>query len=250
MRRVDPAPYRFSAANWSIHMMGIRRQPTEESDPTDKLYLFDNPWINYPYTLPPLAYGYDALIPKIDEQTMRLHHDQHHQTYIDNANRTVEKYPDLQTKSLVELMAHFDRLPADIRKALRVDGGGHLNHTLFWEYLTPKSGGEPQGRLAQTIKTTFDGFAQCKDQFNRTAISRSGSGWAWFCVTPEHNLVIDSTLNQDTPFSKGYLPILGLDVWEHAYYLKYHNKRSDYVTNWWQVVNWKKVEEQFEAITG
>jgi superoxide dismutase, Fe-Mn family len=231
-------------------MMGIRQQPAEESYSTDRLYLYDNAWMSYPYTLPPLAYAYDALDPQIDEQTMHLHHDQHHQTYIDNANKTVEKYPELQTKSLVELMGRFDRLPAEIRKELRTDGGGHLNHTLFWECLAPQSGGEPQGKLAQTIKTTFDGFVQFKEQFSRAAISRSGSGWAWLCVTPGSNLEIDSTANQDTPLAKGSLPILALDVWEHAYYLKYHNKRSDYVTNWWQVVNWKKVEDQFEAITG
>jgi superoxide dismutase, Fe-Mn family len=231
-------------------MMGIRYQRAEESYSTDRLYLYDNEWMSYPYTLPPLAYAYDALDPQIDEQTMHLHHDRHHQTYIDNANRTVEKYPELQTKSLVELMGRFDRLPAEIRKEIRSDGGGHLNHSLFWECLAPQGGGEPQGKLAQTIKTTFDGFSQFKEQFSRAAISRSGSGWAWLCVTPESNLEIDSTANQDTPLARGYLPILALDVWEHAYYLKYHNKRSDYVTNWWQVVNWAKVEERFEAITG
>ena len=228
-------------------MMGIRQQLAEESYSTDRLHLYDNACMNYPYTLPPLAYAYDALDPRIDEQTMHLHHDHHHQTYIDNANGTVEKYPELRTKSLVELMGRFDRLPAEIRKALRTDGGGH---TLFWECLAPQSGGEPQGKLAQTIKTTFDGFAQFKEQFSRAAINLPGSGWVWLCITPESDLEIDSTANQDTPLSKGYLPILALDVWEHAYYLKYQNKRSDYVTNWWQVVNWKKVEERFEAITG
>jgi Fe-Mn family superoxide dismutase len=231
-------------------MIGIRRHLAQESFSLDKLSVYENACMSYPYTLPPLAYAYNALDPHIDEQTMRLHHDKHHQTYIDNANKVVEEHPQLQTKSLVELLADFDRLPADIRKALRSPGGGHLNHTLFWEYLAPPSGGEPQGKLAQTIKTTFDGFAQFKEQFNRAAINCSGSGWAWLCVTPRGDLEIESTANQDTPLSKSYLPILGLDVWEHAYYLKYHNKRADYVTHWWQVVNWRKVGEQFEVITG
>jgi Fe-Mn family superoxide dismutase len=230
-------------------MIGIRHHLAEESFSMDKLSVYNNACMSYPYTLPPLAYAYNALEPHIDEQTMHLHHDQHHQAYIDNANKVVEKHPELQKRSLVELMADFDRLPADIRKALRASGGGHLNHTLFWDYLAPQGGGEPQGKLAQTIKTTFDGFAQFKEQFSRTAINCSGSGWAWLCVTPRSDLAIESTANQDTPLSKGNLPILALDVWEHAYYLKYHHKRPDYVTNWWQVVNWKKAEEQFEAIT-
>ena len=216
----------------------------------DKLSVYDNACMSYPYTLPPLAYAYGALEPHIDEQTMHLHHDQHHQAYIDSANKVVEKHPELQKRNLVELLGGFDRLPAEVRKALRAPGGGHFNHALFWEYLTPQSDGEPQGKLAQTIKKTFDGFAQFKEQFSRAAINHSGSGWAWLCVTPGSDLVIDATANQDTPLSKGHMPILTLDVWEHAYYLKYHNKRADYVAHWWQVVNWKKVEEQFEAITG
>ncbi len=231
-------------------MMSIRQHLAEEIYPLDNLSLYDSACMSYPYTLPPLAYAYDALDPHIDEQTMHWHHDRHHQAYIDSANRIVEKHPELQSRSLVELLADFDRLPAEIRKTLRVPGGGHLNHTLFWEYLTPHGVGEPQGKLAQTIKTTFDGFAQFKEQFDRAAINFTGSGWTWLCVTPRSDLQIHSTANQDNPLSNGHTPVLGLDVWEHAYYLKYHNQRADYVANWWRVVDWKKVEEHFQAITG
>jgi superoxide dismutase, Fe-Mn family len=231
-------------------LISIRQHPDEEPYLWDKLSVYDSACMSYPYTLPPLAYAYNALDPHIDERTMHLHHDQHHQTYIDSANRIVEKHAELQSRSLVELLADFDRLPAEVRKALKAPGGGHLNHTLFWEYLTPHSVGEPQGSLAQAIKATFDGFAQFKEQFDHAAVNCSGSGWTWLCVTPRSELQIHSTANQDTPLSNGHTPVLGLDVWEHAYYLKYQNKRADYVENWWRVVNWKKVEEQFQAITG
>jgi len=231
-------------------MMRTGHHLAEKSYSMDNLSVYNSACMSYPYTLPPLAYAYNALDPHIDEQTMRLHHDKHHQAYIDNANKIVEKHPELQTRTLVEIMTDFDRLPADIRKVLRGPGGGHLNHSLFWDYLAPQSSGEPQGKLAQSIKKTFDGFVQFKEQFNRAAVSCSGSGWAWLWLTPRGGLEIGATANQDTPLSKGNLPILGLDVWEHAYYLKYHNRRPDYVMHWWQVVNWKKAEEQFEATTG
>jgi Fe-Mn family superoxide dismutase len=205
--------------------------------------------MNYPYTLPPLEYGYAALEPHIDEKTMHLHHDKHHQAYIDQANQAVGKYPELQKADLVALLAHLDELPADIRTPLQSNGGGHLNHALFWGYMTPRGVGEPRGKLAQAMTETFGGFAQFKEKFDAVAKNRSGSGWAWLCVTSTGELETGSTANQDTPLSNGQLPILGLDVWEHAYYLKYHNKRPQYITHWWQVVNWKKVQEQFESIT-
>ena len=216
----------------------------------DKLSLYESAHMKYPYTLPPLVYAYNALDPHIDEQTMHLHHDKHHQAYIDNANKAVTKYPELQKKSLVEILAHLDELPADIRTPLQNNGGGHLNHALFWEYMTPQGGGAPQGKLAQAITKTFGGFAQFKEEFDTAAGNRLGSGWAWLSVTPTGDLETSSTANQDTPLLLGHLPILGLDVWEHAYYLKYHNKRPEYITNWWHVVNWKKVQEQFGAIAG
>lgn len=216
----------------------------------DKLSLYQTAYTKYPYTLPPLAYAYDALEPHIDEETMHLHHDKHHQAYIDHANEAVAKYPKLQKTDLVTLLAHPNELPPNIRTILQSNGGGHLNHALFWEYMTPGGGGEPQGKLAQAIIKTFGGFAHFKEDFDAAARNRSGSGWAWLFVTSTGDLEIDSTANQDTPLSNGQLPILTLDVWEHAYYLKYRNKRPEYITSWWHVVNWKKVQEQFENVTG
>ena len=216
----------------------------------DKLYLYQTAQMKYPYTLPTLAYAYDALEPHIDAQTMHLHHDKHHQAYIDHANEAVGKYPELQNADLVTLLAHLNDLPAEIRTALQNNGGGHLNHALFWEYMTPGGGGEPQGKLAQAITQTFGGFAQFKEEFDAAAKNRAGSGWAWLSLTATGDLETGSTANQDTPLSSGRLPILALDVWEHAYYLKYHNQRPEYITNWWHVVNWKKVQQQFENITG
>ena len=216
----------------------------------DKLSLYQTSHMKYPYTLPALDYAYDALAPHIDEQTMHLHHEKHHQAYIDHANEAVGKYPELQKTDLVTLLAHLNELPAEIKTLLQSNGGGHLNHTLFWQYMTPRGGGDPQGKLAQAITKTFGGFAQFKEEFDAAAKNRSGSGWAWLSVTSTGDLETSSTANQDTPISNGQLPILGIDVWEHAYYLKYHNKRPEYITNWWHVVNWKKVQEQFENITG
>lgn len=215
----------------------------------NQLSLYHTAYMNHPYTLPPLEYANNALEPYIDEQTMQLHHDKHHQAYIDNANKAVSKYPELQKKSLVELVAHLAELPADIRTTLQNNGGGHLNHALFWEYMTPEGGGEPQGKLAQAIVKAFGSLAQFKERFDTAAKNHLGSGWAWLSVAPTGDLEIGATANQDTPLSRGHLPILGLDVWEHAYYLKYHNQRPAYITNWWHVVNWKKVQEQFETIT-
>jgi len=186
----------------------------------NKLLLYQTAHMDYPYTLPPLDHAYDALEPHIDEQTMQLHHDKHHQAYI------------------------------DIRTPLQSNGGGHFNHALFWGFMTPRGDGEPEGKLARAITKTFGGFAQFKEEFDAAAKNRSGSGWAWLSVTSTGDLEIGSTANQNNPLSNGQLPILGLDVWEHAYYLKYHNKRPEYITHWWHVVNWKKVQEQFEYITG
>jgi len=215
-----------------------------------RLSVYQAAHMKYPYSLPPLDYAYDALEPYIDGPTMLLHHDKHHQAYIDNANEAVGKYPELQKTDLVTLLTRLDELPADIRTPLQNNGGGHLNHALFWEYLTPRGGGEPQGKLLQAIIKTFGGFAQFKEGFEAAAKNRSGSGWAWLCVTPTGDIEITSTANQDTPLSNGHLPILALDVWEHAYYLKYHNRRPEYIANWWHVVNWNKVQEQFDKITG
>jgi len=214
----------------------------------NKLSLYQTVHMNYPYTLPPLGYAYGAFEPYIDEPTMHLHHDKHHQAYIDHANEAVAKYPELQKTDLVTLLTHLNELPAQIRTPLQSNGGGHLNHSLFWEYMTPLGAGEPQGVLAQAMAKTFGGFAQFKEEFEAAAKNRSGSGWAWLSVTSTGDLESDSTANQETPLSNGRLPILGLDVWEHAYYLKYQNKRPEYIANWWHLVDWHKVQQRFEAI--
>src|SRR3990172_3048427 len=171
----------------------------------NKLSLYQTAHMDYPYSLPPLDYAYDALEPHIDEQTMHLHHDKHHQAYIDHANEAVGKYPELQKTDLVTLLAHLNELPADIRTPLQSNGGGHLNHALFWEYMTPRGAGEPQGKLAQAITKTFGGFAQFKEKFDAAAKTRSGSGWAWLSVTSTGDLETGSPANQDTPLSNGPL---------------------------------------------
>ncbi len=199
------------------------------------------------HELPPLPYAYDALEPHIDELTMRIHHDKHHQAYVDNLNAALEKYPDLQDKSVEELVKNLDAVPEDIRTAVRNHGGGHFNHTMFWLIMGPNGGGEPGGKLGEAIQAAFGSFESFKEQFNKAAMGRFGSGWAWLCVDANKNLVITSTANQDTPLADGLTPILGLDVWEHAYYLKYQNRRGEYVQAWWNVVNWGEVTARFEA---
>lgn len=196
------------------------------------------------YELPPLPYDYSALEPHIDEQTMRIHHDKHHAAYINNVNTALEKYPELQGKSVEELIGNLDSVPEDIRTAVRNNGGGHANHTLFWEIMGPNASGEPQGALAQAINDSFGGLAQFKEQFAKAATTRFGSGWAWL-VMDGGQLSITSTQNQDSPLMEGKTPLLGLDVWEHAYYLKYQNRRPDYISAWWNVVNWNKVSELY-----
>lgn len=196
------------------------------------------------YELPPLPYDYNALEPHIDEQTMRIHHDKHHAAYVNNVNAALEKYPELQGRSIEELIGNLDSVPEDIRTAVRNNGGGHANHTLFWEIMGPNASGEPQGALAQAINDSFGGFAQFKEQFAKAATTRFGSGWAWLVMDGDR-LSITSTQNQDSPLMEGKTPLLGLDVWEHAYYLKYQNRRPDYINAWWNVVNWNKVAELY-----
>ena len=199
------------------------------------------------HKLPDLPYSYDALEPHIDAKTMSIHHDKHHQGYVNNLNAALEKYPDLQNKAMVELLADLDAIPADIRTAVRNNGGGHANHSLFWPCMSPQGGGEPKGSLAEAINKSFGSFASFKEQFTKAAATRFGSGWAWLCVDGDGSLVITSTPNQDNPVSEGLIPILGLDVWEHAYYLNYQNRRPDYIAAWWKVVNWNEVAKNFTA---
>lgn len=196
------------------------------------------------YTLPDLPYAYDALEPYIDEETMHLHHDKHHNTYVTNLNAAIEKHPELGEKTVEELLADFSSVPEDIQTAVRNNGGGHANHTFFWEILGPNAGGEPTGAIKEAIEETFGSFEDFKEEFKTVATGRFGSGWAWL-VVKDGKLAITSTANQDSPLMDGQTPVLGLDVWEHAYYLKYKNVRPDYINAFWSVVNWDKVNEYF-----
>lgn len=202
--------------------------------------------LRYPFSLAELPYAYDALEPHLDAQTMTLHHTKHHQTYIDNLNKALKDAPEYQKYTIEELIANIDALPASIREQVRNNGGGHFNHTLFWDLMSPQGGGMPTNAIMQEIERCFESFAAFKEQFENAAKSRFGSGWAWLCLTPEKKLVVISTANQDAPLAQGYFPVLALDVWEHAYYLKYQNKRVDYTSAWWNVVNWKHVETLYK----
>ncbi|HFP8117872.1 superoxide dismutase [Enterococcus faecium] len=198
------------------------------------------------YTLPDLPYAYDALEPYIDEETMHLHHDKHHNTYVTNLNSAIEKYPELGEKTIEELLSDMDAIPTDIKTAVRNNGGGHANHSFFWEIMAPNAGGEPTGEIKEVINEAFGDFSSFKEEFKKAAAGRFGSGWAWL-VMENGKLAITSTANQDSPLMEGKTPILGLDVWEHAYYLKYKNVRPDYIAAFWNVINWDEVNKRFEA---
>jgi Fe-Mn family superoxide dismutase len=198
------------------------------------------------HSLPPLPYEYNALEPHIDEQTMRIHHDKHHAAYVNNLNAALEKHPELANKSVEDLVKGVNSVPDDIRAAVRNNGGGHINHTMFWEIMGPGKGGAPTGTIGDAIKSTFGDFEKFKTQMNDAGAKRFGSGWAWL-LDVGGKLVIESTANQDSPLMEGKKPILGIDVWEHAYYLKYQNRRPDYLAAWWNVVNWKEIEDRFNA---
>lgn len=198
------------------------------------------------YTLPDLPYAYDALEPYIDEETMHLHHDKHHNTYVTNLNAAIEKYPELGEKTIEELLSDMDAIPTDIKTAVRNNGGGHANHSFFWKIMAPNAGGEPTGEIKEAINEAFGDFSSFKEEFKKAAAGRFGSGWAWL-VMENGKLAITSTANQDSPLMEGKTPILGLDVWEHAYYLKYKNVRPDYIAAFWNVINWDEVNKRFEA---
>lgn len=200
------------------------------------------------HQLPELLYPYDALEPYIDQATMNIHHTKHHAAYINNLNAALEKYPELQDKPLEELLKGLDGIPKEIYPAVRNNGGGHYNHTLFWLSMGPNAGGEPSGGLLEKLESAFGSFGQFKEAFGKAALTRFGSGWAWLVADEDGKLDIVSTPNQDNPISDGLIPLLGLDVWEHAYYLKYQNKRADYIGAWWSVVNWKAIEQRFAAL--
>jgi superoxide dismutase, Fe-Mn family len=199
--------------------------------------------MKYPYSLPQLPYPYDGLEPYIDKMTMEIHHTKHHQAYINNLNSALEKYPEFHNLELEEILKNLNQLPEEIRTAVRNNGGGHYNHTLFWEIMKPNGGGEPKGKLKEEIERNFGSFEEFKKLFSETAIKHFGSGWAWLVITSDKKFKVYSMLNQDNPLMNGDIPIMGLDVWEHAYYLKYQNRRAEYVEAWWHVVNWEKIEE-------
>ena len=199
------------------------------------------------YEVPPLPYAYDALEPHIDKETMTLHHDKHHQAYVTNLNAAIEKHPELAGKSPEELIKNLSAIPEDIRPAVRNNGGGHVNHTMFWEIMGPSGGGAPTGALADAINSAFGSFDAFKAAFNDAGVKRFGSGWTWLVKTADGKLAVISSANQDNPLSEGHTPIMGNDVWEHAYYLKYQNRRPEYLGAWWNTVNWDAVTKRFEA---
>ena len=200
------------------------------------------------YALPKLDYAYDALEPHIDARTMEIHHSKHHQTYVDKVNGLL-KGTQLEKLTIEQVISDIDKVPENIRMGVRNHGGGHANHSFFWKVIGPKAGGEPKGKLADAIKARFQGFDRFKEEFGNAAMNRFGSGWAWL-ILDKGKLAITSTANQDSPLSEGKTPLLTLDIWEHAYYLKYQNRRADYVGAFWNVVNWKEVQRRFEEGLG
>ena len=201
-----------------------------------------------PFTLPALPYASDALEPYIDKTTMEIHHGKHHAAYVTNLNKALESAPELASLTVEQLLANqLAAVPEAIRTAVRNNGGGHLNHSMFWQILGPKGGGQPSGKLAEAISSTFSSYDNFKEKFSAAAMGRFGSGWAWLVKGSSGKLDIASTANQDSPLSEGKYPVLGLDVWEHAYYLKYQNRRADYVAAWWNVINWAEIEKRYLA---
>ena len=199
------------------------------------------------HEVPPLPYDYAALEPVIDSQTMKLHHDMHHAAYVKNLNAALEKHPNLQSKSAEELIKDLNAVPEDIRTAVRNNGGGHVNHSMFWKIMKPKGGGDPRGAIAEAITKAFGSFKDFQTKFNDAGAKQFGSGWAWLVAEANGSLKVISSANQDNPISQGLHPIMGNDVWEHAYYLKYNNRRPEYLTAWWGVVNWDEINKRFEA---
>ncbi|WP_165071020.1 superoxide dismutase [Paludisphaera rhizosphaerae] len=199
------------------------------------------------YTVPPLTYDFGALEPHIDAKTMEIHHDKHHAAYVNNLNAALKDQPSLQGKPIEELIADLNAVPESIRTAVRNNGGGHANHSFFWKIIGPGGGGEPKGALADAIASELGGFAAFKEAFTKAATTRFGSGWAWLSVGKDGKLAVTSTANQDSPIMEGATPLLGLDVWEHAYYLKYQNRRPEYITAFWNVIDWTEVGRLYEA---
>jgi superoxide dismutase, Fe-Mn family len=200
-----------------------------------------------PAQLPPLPYEYNALEKAIDAKTMKLHHDEHHATYVEELNSALKKYPDLRNRSVEAMLRDLDDIPEAIRTTVQNNGGGHLNHTIFWQIMSPKGGGQPTGQIAQEINKTFGSFEKFREQFNAAGGDRFGSGWVWLVRNAKGQLEITSMPNQDNPIMKDRYPIMGNDVWEHAYYLRYQNRRAEYLNNWWNVVNWEEINRRWQA---
>lgn len=214
-------------------------QPTAVASPSSELSA-------YPAQLPPLPYEYSALAKAIDAETMKLHHDRHHATYVENLNEALKPQSNLQNRSVEALLRDLNSVPEEIRTKVRDNGGGHLNHTIFWQIMSPDGSGQPTGAIAQAINQTFGSFDNFRKQFNAAGGDRFGSGWVWLVRNPQGQLQITTTPNQDNPIMNGNFPILGNDVWEHAYYLRYQNRRAEYLNNWWTVVNWQEVNRRFQ----
>ncbi len=212
------------------------KAPISQSTPTDNTPV---------YSVPPLPYAYDALEPHIDQATMQFHHDKHHAAYVKNLNAALDKHPELKSKPVEEMLRNLNSVPADIRQIVRNNGGGHVNHSMFWLIMKPQGGGEPTGAIASAINQSFGSFAAFKKQFNEAGTGRFGSGWVWLVLNKNGKLEVTTTANQDSPLSEGKYPIMGNDVWEHAYYLKYQNRRPEYLDAWWNVLNWDEINKRF-----
>jgi len=200
-----------------------------------------------PFELPPLPFALDALEPHLDTKTMEIHYTKHHQTYLNNLNAAIEKHPELFKLSIEQILKDLNNVPEDIRMAVRNHGGGYYHHTFYWNTLSPRGGGEPTGKLGDAIQKTWGSFANFKAEFDKTALGRFASGWAWLSKKGDGSLVIHNTPNQDSPLTEGLTPIITIDVWEHAYYLKFQNRRADFIASWWNVVNWEEAEKRFLA---
>ncbi len=252
MRNFFRRPLRFLLSGVTLLVLLVSCQAAPQaqtSTPTSQPAAVASPGgelLAYPAQLPPLPYEYGALAKAIDAETMKLHHDRHHATYVKNLNQALGQQSNLQNRSVEALLRDLNSVPEEIRTTVRNNGGGHLNHTIFWQLMSPSGGGQPTGELAQAINQTFGSFANFRKQFNEAGGDRFGSGWVWLVRNPQGQLQITTTQNQDNPIMEGNFPILGNDVWEHAYYLRYQNRRAEYLTNWWNVVNWQEVNRRLQ----
>lgn len=253
MKKFLRQPIRFLMAGVALLLLLVSCQGTPQAQTTSPatqpaaVALPEGELSAYPAQLPPLPYAYGALAKAIDAETMQIHHDRHHATYVENLNAALKQQSNLQNRSVEALLCDLNSVPEDIRTTIQNNAGGHLNHTIFWQLMSPKGGGQPTGTIAQAINQTFGSFENFRRQFNKAGGDRFGSGWVWLVRNQQGQYQIVSTPNQDNPISEGNYPIMGNDVWEHAYYLRYQNRRADYLNNWWNVVNWNEVNRRVQA---